>query len=299
MMIAGILNIGRTWLSKPRVIASPAGRSHLVRKGSERARALFANGCFKSVRTPLIVLVVCSLTTASFAAGVDYRLWARVLETYVDDNGRVDYAGLKAHRQLLDDFIEQQLEPVEISALADTEQKAFWINAYNALTLRLIVDHYPLRFGGIRTINWGRPWSIKMRVANQSLTLGQIEHEILRKWDPPDPRIHFAINCASGGCPKLPKTPFLPETLEEQLQRETLRFINDPEKVRLDRSKNILYHSAIFSWFDEDFLAESPDLLQYIQKYLNEEDQAYIQARPADIRLKKLKYDWSLNQVGE
>lgn len=233
---------------------------------------------------------------SAYAEEINYENWERVLNTYVDDNGRVNYDELKNNRVNLDVFIEEQLENVDISDLSKNAQKAFWINAYNALTMRLIVDHYPLKLGGIRTINWGRPWSVKMTVARRQLSLGEIEHEILRKWDPIDPRIHFAINCASGGCPKLPNTYFDPDVLDEQLDFQTRRFVNDPQKVKLDRSKNILYHSAIFNWFEEDFLVDNPDKLTFILKYINEESKRYILSHKDEMTLKEFHYDWGLNK---
>ena len=230
------------------------------------------------------------------AEPVNYQVWENILQTYVNDNGLVNYDGLKKNRNVLDKFIKNEVENTDISHFSKIEQKTFWINAYNALTMRLIVDNYPLRFGGIRTINWGKPWDLKMKAAGRSLSLGQIEHEILRKWNPIDPRIHFAINCASIGCPKLPKTPFTSDQLDEQLNREAIRFINDKEKVRLDRSKNILYHSAIFNWFEEDFFAVSANKVDFILKYLNSDDKAYILKNRNKIQLKELKYDWGLNK---
>jgi len=174
------------------------------------------------------------------------------------------------------------------------EKKAFWINAYNALTLRLIVDKYPLILGGIRTINWGQPWDIKLKAANLDISLGEIEHNILRKWDPADPRIHFVLNCASLGCPKLPTKPFDPQHLDQQLHYETRRFINDHEKIRLDKRANILYYSELFIWYREDFLVVSNNILEYIQKYLNDADKAFLGSQ--DVELKKIKYDWGLNK---
>ncbi len=224
---------------------------------------------------------------------VDYNIWNNVLRTYVNDEGLVNYDGLKANRGKLDQFVAQ-VKTANIDSLSSNEKKTFWINAYNALTLNLIVDNYPLKFGGIRTINWGRPWSIKMKVANQDLTLGEIEHEILRKWDPIDPRIHFAINCASIGCPKLPNKPFYPETLDEQLEFEAKRFINDKEKIRLDKTTNILHFSAILDWFKDDFLVVEEDILSYIKRYLNEEDVNYLESH--EVTLKASKYDWGLNK---
>jgi len=249
----------------------------------------------------LFITILLGITFISFygrftneanAAMVNYEKWKKVLNTYVNDNGRVNYDGLKANRAVLDDFIASQIENIDISSLSKNEQKAFWINAYNALTMRLIVDHYPMRFGGIRSINWGRPWSIKIKVAGKELSLGEIEHEILRKWDPIDPRVHFAMNCASIGCPKLPNRHFNPEKLDEQLDHEARRFMNDPEKVKLDRSENTLYYSEIFKWFEQDFLAQSPDIKSYISRYIN--DKKYIESD--NIKLKTFKYDWGLNK---
>lgn len=224
---------------------------------------------------------------------VNYNIWAKLLKEHVDENGLVDYENLKKNRVLLGTFV-RQVEYADISKLSLDEQKTFWINAYNALTLKLIVDNYPLKLGGIRTINWGRPWSIKIKVAGRELSLGDIEHEILRKWDPIDPRIHFAINCASIGCPKLPNKPFFPETLDQQLDFETRRFVNDKQKVRLNRVENVLYHSEIFNWFEEDFLVVAPNILEYIKKYINDDDKNYIEKN--SVNLKKIDYDWGLNK---
>ncbi len=251
------------------------------------------------VRFTCLILTIGSVslvTTHGYAAQVNYALWEKVLNTYVDDHGYVNYEGLKSNRSPLDNFIKNEIENRDINTFSDTGKKAFWINAYNALTMRLIIDHYPLRLGGIRTINWGRPWDVKWKVSGRTLTLSQIEHEILRKWNPIDPRIHFVINCASIGCPRIPDTHFNPEQLEEQLDRETVRFINDTEKVRLDRSNNVLYHSAIFNWFEEDFFSVSSSKLEFILKYLNEADKKYILLNKERIQLKEMKYDWALNK---
>lgn len=223
----------------------------------------------------------------------EYQKWAKVLREHVDDQGRVNYDKLKENRSDLNAFIEK-VQNTDIDKMSNMEQKAFWINAYNALTMQLIVDKYPLKLGGIRTINWGRPWSIKMRVARQDLTLGDIEHGILRKWDPPDPRVHFALNCASIGCPKLPVQVFDPQKLDEQLDFETRRFMNDPQKISLDRQNNILYYSELFNWYEDDFRIVADDKLSYIKRYLNEEDRAYLNAH--EVTLKIIKYDWGLNK---
>lgn len=230
------------------------------------------------------------------AAAVDYTSYAKILHIYVNTEGRVDYKGLLQHRDMLDTFIRDQIEEADLSDKTPAQKKAFWINAYNALTLRLILDHYPPPFGQIRGIHWGRPWSLPMRAAGRDITLNDIEHKILRKWQPPDPRIHFAINCASIGCPKLPDVPFLPQTLDQQLNQQAVRFNNDPEKVRLDRTNNILYHSAIYKWFKEDFVAQKGSILDFILQYINPEDRAYLQKNRDKIKLRTIPYDWGLNK---
>lgn len=227
------------------------------------------------------------------AKPIKYDQWNSILQKYVNEDGLVDYAGLKANRGEFDQFIKQ-IEEADITSMSKDAQKTFWINAYNALTIKLIIDRYPLKFGGIRTINFGRPWSVKMKATKNKLTLGDIEHEILRKWDPIDPRIHFAINCASIGCPLLRNTTFEPKKINLQLDYEAKRFINDPRKVRLDRSKNILYYSAIFKWFKEDFLVEDKDLVSYIKRYINQSDREYLDENK--VKLKTLKYGWGLNK---
>jgi len=248
-----------------------------------------------SITLFLVGIFLCLGTSNVHAqSSIDYNSWDKILNTYVNDQGQVDYDGLKKNRKALDAFIKKNVEKTNISSFSDDEQKAFWINSYNALTLRLIVDNYPLKFGGIRTINWGRPWSIKHKITGKKISLGDIEHKILRHWNPADPRIHFAINCASGGCPKIPNKFFNPAKLDEQLDFETRRFMNDPEKVNLDRSTNTLYHSEILNWFEEDFLAVEPSIKAYILRYLNDDDKQYILNN--NVTLDKIKYDWSLNK---
>ena len=174
--------------------------------------------------------------------------------------------------------------------MSEIEQKAFWINAYNALTLQTIIDHYPVK--SIRFINFGLVWKMSKHVAQEKHSLGDIEHKILRPKG--DPRVHFVLNCASIGCPKLPTKPFDPQQLDQQLDFETRRFINDSEKVRLDREENVLYHSELFNWYEDDFLFVAEDKLSYIKEYLNEDDRTYLNSH--EVVLKKIKYDWGLNK---
>ncbi|MCA9400185.1 MAG: DUF547 domain-containing protein [Candidatus Omnitrophica bacterium] len=220
---------------------------------------------------------------------VDYTPYAKVLHEFVNAQGLVDYEGLQKNRREFDRFMDI-IEHFDVGTLDETQAKAFWINAYNAVTLKVVLDAYPVR--GIRWINFGLVWEWKRDVAGQKLSLGHIEHKILRPMG--DPRIHFAINCASIGCPKLPNEPFYPQSLDAQLDHETRRFINDPQKVYLDRKANILYFSAIFQWFKKDFLISHSGITDYIRGYLNEADQDFINNHK--IKTKVLDYDWGLNK---
>ena len=243
----------------------------------------------RKFRKIVIACVIIFLpVSAVFAEPVDYQLYDRILKEYVDDKGLVDYKKLKADPDNLNMFIEQVAE-AELDHLKPDELKAFWINAYNAITLKVVADAYPVR--SIRNINFFLVWEIPRRAAGKNISLGDIEHKIVRPIG--DPRIHFALNCASLGCPQLPSEPFYPESINEQLDYQTRQFINNPEKVRVDRLNNILYHSEIFEWYEEDFLKIATDIKAYIQNYINESDRDYLKEH--DVELKPLKYDWNLN----
>ncbi|MGE0267475.1 MAG: DUF547 domain-containing protein [Candidatus Omnitrophota bacterium] len=236
---------------------------------------------------PLFFFDAARADTVAFL--VDYSLWADVLAKHVNAQGRFDYEGLMKDPARFNQFISQ-IENANLSQLGPDEKKAFWINAYNALTVKVIVDNYPVK--SILRINFGLVWKIGRAAAGGKKSLGDIEHKVLRPLG--DPRIHFAINCASIGCPKLSDKPYYPRTLDEQLDQAARQFINDPEKVIIDRQKNILFHSAIFKWFEKDFLKAAPDLSGYIRHYLNDTDKAYLDSSRPELR--ELDYDWGLNR---
>lgn len=220
-------------------------------------------------------------------AAMDYTLWTQVLQTYVNTEGRVDYRRLKENRRDLDVFVDI-LARTDITTLSPIEQKAFWINAYNALTIQTIIDRYPVK--SIRKI-W-RVWDTPKNVARAKITLGKIE-ENLRALK--DPRVHFALNCASLGCPLLPREPFDPEKLDEQLDREAQRFILNPQKVRLDRSQKILYVSSLLTWYQKDFKTNDSNLMKFILRYLPSEDLEFVNQN-SYIPIKDISYDWNLNE---
>lgn len=220
---------------------------------------------------------------------VDHTLYATLLNRHLH-NGAVDYYGFQKDENVLDRYLEQ-LAGVDPQALSADEQFAFYANAYNAWTIKLILSRYP----GIDSIKdlgslFKSPWKKKLaRIDGQLLTLDQIEHDILRKQFG-DPRVHFAVNCASKGCPPLQAVPFTGSRLDEQLDRAAREFINDPKFNRLEG--DTLWVSKIFDWFSEDF---DGDVIGTFIKFADQPLQGRLQANKDRIRVKYLDYDWSLN----
>ncbi|MBI3008145.1 MAG: DUF547 domain-containing protein [Candidatus Omnitrophica bacterium] len=217
----------------------------------------------------------------------EHSLYGEVLAKFVDD-GNVDYVTLRNNPALLNDYLRKtaELDPKELASMTRYERLAFYINVYNALTLKVIIDHYPVK--SIKDIPgvWDK---IKFKVAGSEFSLNQIEHEILRK-EFKEPRIHFALVCASIGCPKLSNEPFNGIDMNKQLDRKAHNFINDKTKVRLDKDNKILYLSSIFKWFKEDF----GDVVEFAGRHLPEDDVRFVKEKKP--RIKYLDYDWSLNE---
>ena len=226
-------------------------------------------------------LHVTAQTPAEERVSISHQLWGEMLEKYVDVQGDVDYKSFSQNIDSLDEYLEYlaSFEPRENWARA--EALAFYINLYNAATVRLILQHYPV--ASIRDIK--QPWIKKwIRVGEKELSLNQIEHKILRKMN--EPRIHFAINCASASCPKLLNAAFEAQNIEKQLEEVARDFINDP--ARNEITPDDVAVSALFKWYKNDFTKEG-SLLDYINKYA---DQPILQGT----RISYLKYDWSLNE---
>ena len=237
-----------------------------------------------------------AIQTTTTDDAFSHKLFDQVLEKYVDSQGRVNYAGLKSNPGTL----EAYLDLLAVNAPSDkaTFQTglAFWINAYNALTIKGVLDHYPTT--SVRKIKlFGGFFSrIKFQVGGREYTLDNIEHDIIR-YEFGDPRIHFALVCASIGCPILENRAFVPETLEERLDNATANFINNPEKVRLDRENRVLYLSQIFEWYAEDFEDTHDSVINFISEYLPEADATFLKAK--EVQIQYLQYDWRLNAQPE
>jgi hypothetical protein len=220
---------------------------------------------------------------------VDHSIYAELLEQHVR-TGVVDYQGFKNDESRLDEYLKV-LEAVNTADLSRNEQFAFFINAYNAWTIKLILTGYP----GINSIkDLGNllkgPWKKKIaRIDGKILTLDDIEHQILRpRFN--DPRVHFAVNCASKGCPSLHSEPYSGDKLEQQLDEVTRGFINDQVRNRLE--DQTLYASRIFKWFSKDF---DNDVVAFFVKYAESNLKERLIAGAGRIKVKYLDYDWSLN----
>lgn len=210
-----------------------------------------------------------------------HSLWSTALKEHVDEAGHVNYAKWKEDTTLLDDYITSLKENPPAEFWSRNDSLAYFINAYNAVTVKLILDHYPLK--SIRKLI--TPWRFKrFELEGEKISLNHIEHQILRKMN--EPRIHFAINCASASCPKLFNTAFYAHTMEEQLEEATTLFINDPLRNQL--SKKEMAISRIFQWFASDF-GTKKERHAFIRKYATQ---------PVDknAKVRFLNYDWQLNE---
>lgn len=241
-----------------------------------------------------IVMVVLFGLSTVLTAGKDtglHKTWDTLLQKYVK-NGFVNYKGFARDVKLLDGYLEK-LDKTEVSSFSREEKLAFWINAYNAFTVKLILNHYPVK--SIRKIS--RPWSRRIwKAAGKTLSLDDIEHKILRK-ELREPRIHFAIVCASIGCPDLQAFAFTGDGVNEQLDRAATGFFSSRKHFyfELDGDKVTIFISKIFSWFGGDFGDKKEQRVDFILRFLAKPDAEKIK-KAASVKMKYLGYDWNLNE---
>lgn len=244
-------------------------------------------GIFMKKITMIAVFIGMFVLKSGFAEEVfDHSLFGEVLDKF-EFSGNVDYAALKNDPGTFNDYLKKvaELSPEKLNAMTDNEKIAFYINAYNAYTIKAIIDHYPVK--SIKDIKgvWNK---LKFRVAGREMTLDEIEHGTLRK-EFKEPRIHFAVNCASIGCPVLRGVPYTGTQLDDMLDDQTRIFINNPSKNRYDYKKNILYISPVFKWFKGDF----GNVRIFISKFVPKEQSRQILTN--EPKIKYTKYDWALN----
>lgn len=233
------------------------------------------------------------------AAGFDHSAWDRVLKARVNAIGEVNYAGIKANRKDLDNYVQRlgQASPTNHAELFPTraDELAYWINAYNAFVTRGVVDGYPTR--SVRDL--GLLYSFFVRkdhtAGGVKMSLRSLENDIIRK-QYSEPRIHFAIVCASLGCPMLSRDAFTGGNLEEQLTRQARRFINQRRNVNANASLNRITLSSIFKWYRADFEGKQ-SLLEFIRTYSDDTLRAAL-ARLKQPKISFYNYDWSINDPG-
>jgi hypothetical protein len=224
-------------------------------------------------------------------ASFSHELFDQVLQEHVDEKGRVNYTKLKANPKKLEAYLDL-LAFANPEELSYNEQLTFWINTYNALVIKGVVNHYPTT--SVRKVKLFNGFfsRLKFQVANKMYTLNQIEHDIIRI-EFVEPRVHFVLVCASSSCPPLWNRAFSAETIEERLETATFNFIRNPEQVRIDRPKRHVYVSKIFKWYDDDFTEGYDGVTDFLTDYLPPEDVEFLES--TDVKLRHLDYDWTLN----
>lgn len=260
----------------------------------------------------LICLFSCQLALASVLPGwegsnnasqqtIDHSAWQGFLDAYLytDDFNQTYFAYRKVSRT---DRLElaryiNALAAIDPLELNDNEQKAYWFNLYNALTVQVILDAYPVESirdigGSLGGLVKTGPWKREVvRINGQKLSLDDIEHNIVRpKYQ--DYRVHFAFNCASMGCPNLAETAYTGENIEQLLVEAESSFINHQRGVRFQNGQLIV--SKIFDWYESDFVTDSRQLPKFLATYAEPKLAAKLKAYNGNI---KYEYDWSLNEV--
>ena len=268
---------------------------------------------FKRIKITSLFLgmcIACLLPFSAFAS--DYSAWQKFLGLYLK-NGLVNYSAVQTDPALFNTIVFQleNVKEEEYARWSQDEKKAFWINAYNIEAVKLVVDHYPLKRSlGLQAFRypansiqqipdvWNQealtifpPKADQPQAEGKKVSLNYIENEILRK-EFQDPRIHFAIVCASLGCPVLRSEPYVFDRLDSQLNDAVAKFMQDPKKFNYGAYNNTFYFylSPIFKWFKEDF-EKAGGSIAFIKKYIPQN-----KSLPDSGKIQWLEYDWSLNE---
>jgi len=261
-----------------------------------------------------IVVVLALLGAASVSVGaeqptapetpptsraVDNEGWGVILARYLTSGARFDYRALAARpddREMLAGWLAEQAR-VSVGSLSRDARKAFWINLYNAATVELMVRHWPvesiLKLGLIPGRAWKWSW---IRADGRLLSLDEIEHEILRA-EFGDPRIHFAINCASVSCPPLRREPYRAEDLDDRLDRAARDYLASPAGlgVRTEGGTVVVTVSKIFDWFREDFDQVRGGVIGFLETYAPPETGSLLRRNRGRVDVRYAAYDWDIN----
>jgi hypothetical protein len=231
---------------------------------------------------------------------VDHAAWGAFLGKYLltghpSGIDRLRYGEVApADRRSLAEYLDR-LQKVQVSGLNRVEQKAYWINLYNALTVKVVLDHYPVK--SIRDIDISPglfsdgPWDAKLaKVEGEKVSLNDIEHRILRPiWR--DPRLHYAVNCASIGCPNLQPEPFTAENSERLLEKGAREYVNHPRGASIEGGR--LTVSSIYDWFQVDFGGSERGVIEHLRRFAD--PPLHEKSKGVD-GIAGYTYDWSLNE---
>lgn len=246
----------------------------------------------------LLTIVISACLSMLATAGTfdhSHAALTKILGNHVDKSG-VDYAGIKKESAALATYLDALADVPEAAfkEFSRDQQMAFLINLYNAATLKLVVDHYPVKSIKDIAASSGGPWKQPVvRLFGKARSLDYLENNVLRP-NYKDPRVHFAINCASIGCPSLRNEAFQATKLSTQLDEQTRLFLKDTSKNRIDLKNKTLYLSPIFDWFKGDFVGKSGSVEKFIALYVDASDRAAI--AKGGFAIKNTDYSWSLNK---
>jgi hypothetical protein len=266
-------------------------------------RRILVNKCCKLIPSQMKIILILSVFLINLSCGSSklgqanstapsHQAFDELLKKHVSKDGIVNYKGFIQDKAKLDKYLDLLSNNApDRKTWSKDEQLAYWINAYNAFTVKLIVDNYPVKsikdlHPAVKIPLINTVWHIKFfKIGGKEASLDEIEHKILRK-EFEEPRIHFAVNCASFSCPPLLNEAFVPEKINQQLDLVARTFINDTKRNKISPDK--IEISSIFSWFKGDF-TKNGSLIDYLNQY------SKVKIKP-NAKVSHLDYDWSLNE---
>jgi hypothetical protein len=240
------------------------------------------------------IVIVISPVHEAFAGIFDHSDFDQVVTEYVDDKGLIDYNRI-AEEPLFQAYLES-LKKAKVENLSKDGQLAFWINAYNAVTIDKVIKWKPKK--SVRETFIPGVWTStkffttrEHTVAGKLMSPDDIEHETLRKRFN-DPRIHFAVVCASSSCPPQPRFAYTEKNVQTMLEEETRKYMKSKRGTRIANSENTLYLSKIFDWFADDFIKKSGSVTEFIKPYVMGGVLSFLEQNP---KISYLDYNWALN----
>ena len=237
----------------------------------------------KVTGTVVLLLISLFLFAGVSEPKIDHTPWDQLLQKHVSSNGNVNYEGFKSDIDRLNNYLVSISKIKPNTDWSRNETTAYWINAYNAYTIKLMLNNYPLK--SIMDINGGKAWDLKfVEIEGEKYSLNNIEHDILRaKYF--DSRIHFAVNCASISCPKLSNTAYFAEGLDQKLEKAAKEFINNSAQNTISSNKASV--SKLFDWYKDDF-TKNGTVKEYINKYST--------TKLTTDKISYKEYNWNINK---